>query len=79
QLVRRRRDPDDARSSFVELTDRGRALLTTAIDQRTALLAQRLAELEPARLAAIKSALPALRQLVEPSTTISGRRRGTAR
>lgn len=65
QLVRRRRDPDDARSSFIELTDRGRALLTTAIDQRTALLAARLGELAPAQLAGLKTALPALRQLVE--------------
>jgi DNA-binding MarR family transcriptional regulator len=74
QLVRRRRDPDDARSSFIELTDRGRALLTTAIDQRTALLARRLAELEPTQLAAVKAALPALRQLVEKAAAAPGRR-----
>ena len=83
QLVRRRRDPDDARSSFIELTDRGRALLTTAIDQRTTLLARRLA----AQLGALKAALPALRQLVEKpaaatakpaSRLASAQRRGTA-
>jgi DNA-binding MarR family transcriptional regulator len=83
RLVRRRRDPDDARSSFIELTDNGRAVLTKAIDQRTTLLAQRLGDLEPAQLAAIKSALPALRQLVdkpvEPASGVSARRRGTAR
>ena len=87
QLVRRRRDPDDARSSFIELTDRGRALLTTAIDQRTTLLARRLAELDPAQLGALKAALPALRQLVEKpaaatakpaSRLASAQRRGTA-
>jgi DNA-binding MarR family transcriptional regulator len=77
QLVRKRRDPDDARSSFIDLTERGRALLTKAIDQRTTLLAQRLAALEPARLDAIKAALPALRELVE--TSVSDQRRGTAR
>jgi len=54
QLVRKRRDPDDARSSFIDLTERGRALLTKAIDQRTTLLAQRLAALEPARLDAMR-------------------------
>ncbi len=80
QLVRRRRDPDDARSSFIELTERGRALLTKAVDQRTMLLARRLAQLEPARLAAIKAALPALRQLVDKpvGTAVSAPRRGTA-
>ena len=87
QLVRRRRDPDDARSSFIELTERGRALLTTAIDQRTTLLARRLAELEPAQLGALKAALPALRRLVEkpaaatakPASRLpSAQRRGTA-
>lgn len=77
QLVRKRRDPDDARSSFIELTERGRALLTKAIDQRTTLLAQRLAALEPARLHAIKAALPAMRELVEKP--VSDQRRGTAR
>jgi DNA-binding MarR family transcriptional regulator len=75
--VRRRRDPDDARSTFIELTERGRTLLTKAIDQRTTLLAQRLAELEPGRLVAIKAALPALRALVEKP--VSGPRRGTDR
>lgn len=71
-LVRRRRDPDDARSSFIELTERGRALLTKAIDQRTTLLARRLAELEPSQLAAVKDAMSALRQLIgkpAPTTT----------
>ncbi len=80
QFVRRRRDPDDARSSFIELTERGRAVLTTAIDQRTTLLAQRLAELEPAQLATIRAALPALRQLVAKPAggPASAPRRGTA-
>jgi DNA-binding MarR family transcriptional regulator len=77
KLVRRRRDPDDARSCFIELTENGRALLTKAIDQRTTLLARRLAELEPERLDAIRAALPALRQLVEKP--VSDRQRGTAR
>lgn len=77
QLVRRRRDPDDARSAFIELTERGRTLLTKAIDQRTTLLAQRLAELEPARLVAIKAALPAMRALVEKP--VSDPRRGIDR
>ena len=83
ELVRRRRDPDDARSWFIELTERGRALLTKAVDQRTTLLAQRLADLEPGRLEAIKAALPAFRELVEKREVVekpvSGPRRGIDR
>ncbi|MGH8890908.1 MAG: MarR family winged helix-turn-helix transcriptional regulator [Acidothermaceae bacterium] len=71
-LVERRADPDDARSAFISLTDRGRAVVGQAADERTMLLAATLGELDVKEIAAIKAAIPALRSL-------SGRPRDIAR
>jgi DNA-binding MarR family transcriptional regulator len=78
-LVDRTRDPADARSSFIELTKHGRELVGQAADERTTLLAARLGALDAASLAAIRKALPVLRQLTERSAEFSGRPRDTAR
>jgi len=72
ELVERRADPSDARSAFISLTDRGRAVVGQAADERTTLLAASLAELDANEVAAIKAAIPALRSL-------SGRQRDIAR
>lgn len=64
-LVARRRCEEDRRRVELELTDQGQRVLRSARSRRTAWLAARLERLEPERLAAIESALPALRELLE--------------
>lgn len=64
-LVKRRPDPGDARSAFIELTDQGRDAVGQEADQRSLLLANRLEALDAGDVDAITAALPALRRLVE--------------
>lgn len=59
-LVRRTPAPHDGRQSLVELTDAGRALLRANQRLRAAWLADRLAELDPAELLVLRTAIPLL-------------------
>ena len=59
-LVRRAPAPHDGRQSLVELTDAGRALLLANQRLRAEWLADRLAELEPAELDLLRTAVPLL-------------------
>jgi DNA-binding MarR family transcriptional regulator len=72
-LVRRDVDPDDRRVSRVQVTAAGRALVAESRTRRDAFLAQRLAALDPADLAAIEAALPVLEQLACLPTSAAGR------
>ena len=56
-------DAADRRSSFLSLTDSGRAALQQLRRERTAQLARRLAGLDPADLASLVDALPVLERL----------------
>jgi DNA-binding MarR family transcriptional regulator len=64
-LVARRRSESDRRRVELALTEAGVRVLRSARSRRTAWLAARLKRLEPAELAAVEAALPALRALVE--------------
>jgi DNA-binding MarR family transcriptional regulator len=57
-LVRRTPAPHDGRQSLVELTDAGRALLLANQRLRAEWLAERLAELDAAELAVLRTAIP---------------------
>ena len=59
-LVRRAPAPHDGRQSLVELTDAGRALLLANQRLRAEWLADRLAELDPAELDVLRTAVPLL-------------------
>ena len=59
-LVRRTPAPHDGRQSLVELTDAGRALLLANQRLRAEWLADRLAELDPAELDLLRTAVPLL-------------------
>ena len=59
-LVRRAPAPHDGRQSLVELTAAGRALLLANQQLRAEWLADRLAELEPAELDLLRTAVPLL-------------------
>ena len=61
--VARSTDTADRRSSFLSLTDAGRTALQQLRRERTAQLARRLAELDPADLAGLTAALPVLERL----------------
>jgi DNA-binding MarR family transcriptional regulator len=64
-LVVRRRSESDRRRVELALTEAGMRVLRSARTRRTAWLAARLRRLDPAELAAVEAALPALRRLVE--------------
>lgn len=64
-LVRRVRDTEDRRRVGLELTPDGARLLRNVRARRTMWLAQRLQTLEPAELATIDAAVPALLRLLE--------------
>ena len=64
-LVARRRSESDRRRVELALTEAGVRVLRSARSRRTAWLAARLKRLEPAELAAVEAALPALQALVE--------------
>src|SRR4051812_49492744 len=63
-LVERGPDPGDARAVLVSLTPAGRARLHGLREARAARLHERLAALDPAELAALEAALPALDSLI---------------
>jgi DNA-binding MarR family transcriptional regulator len=63
-LILRSPDPNDARSTRVELSDEGAQVLAEVRSQRTALLDARLARLSEEQRAALTAALPALEALV---------------
>jgi DNA-binding MarR family transcriptional regulator len=63
-LVRRVRGAQDRRRVGLELTAEGARLLRNIRARRTMWLARRLRALEPAELAAIDAAVPALQKLV---------------
>jgi DNA-binding MarR family transcriptional regulator len=63
-LVVRRRSESDRRRIELALTEAGVRVLRSARSRRTAWLAARLQRLEPAELAAVETALPALQRLV---------------
>lgn len=54
RLVERTTDPDDKRVNYLRATEAGRGLLARSRDRRNAWLAERLAALEPADLAAVE-------------------------
>jgi DNA-binding MarR family transcriptional regulator len=64
-FVERRRDPLDARSSFITVSDAGEHAIKRFIDSRTQLFGAHLDALPDADRAAIAAALPALKLLVD--------------
>jgi len=64
-LVARRPDPADARSTFVELTAAGRAVIRRTADRRTTLLAEHLRRLSSSELRTIRDVLPVLHRLAD--------------
>jgi DNA-binding MarR family transcriptional regulator len=72
-LVTRQRDPVDARSAYISITDEGHALLEDAERTGTLSLCTRLQALEPHERSAILNALPALEKLakIEASESVS--------
>lgn len=64
-LLRRRPDPDDKRAARVEATAAGEDLHHRLRDERTRLLAVRLASMPDADSAALLGALPALESLAD--------------
>jgi DNA-binding MarR family transcriptional regulator len=64
-LVARRPTEHHPRRVELELTDDGLRILRSMRSRRTAWLAAQLRRLEPDELAAVESALPALRRLLE--------------
>ena len=64
--VARSADPGDRRAVSVSITPAGGAVLEDLRARRTALLADRLAALDPADRSALAAALPVLRRLTDP-------------
>lgn len=64
-LVTRMADPEDGRSSLVELAPRGEANLRDLRARRDAVLARRVAALGPRERAALAEAIPALETLLD--------------
>jgi DNA-binding MarR family transcriptional regulator len=62
-LVERSRDPDDARSSHVRATARGRRILLRARERRVRALARTLADLSTAERERLARALPLLERV----------------
>jgi DNA-binding MarR family transcriptional regulator len=63
ELIERAPDPDDARSTVARATPSGKRLLGRLRARRAAVLRERLAELSPDEVAALRAALPALEAL----------------
>jgi len=66
-LVRRTANPQDGRSSLVQLTGEGQDVLAAVRDDRSRYLLDRLATLDPEQVHALTAALPVLAQLAEPA------------
>jgi DNA-binding MarR family transcriptional regulator len=64
-LVRRRTETTDRRRVGLELTDEGQRVLRSVRSRRTAWLASRLNQLDPAELAAVDAAIEPLARLLE--------------
>ncbi len=73
-LLARRLDPADGRSAVVGMTAEGTSALARLRHERTAFLAERLAGLGQAEIAALVAALPALRLLADGTDVGSERR-----
>lgn len=65
ELLARELDPGDGRASLLAASARGREVLSATREERTALLANSLAALEPDQRRTIAEALPALDALIE--------------
>jgi DNA-binding MarR family transcriptional regulator len=65
QLLRRESDPADGRAVRVAVTPAGARLNVRLRDERTKLFAARLADMSPADVVLIETALPALEALAE--------------
>lgn len=63
-LVIRTPDPDDARGVRIVLSEQGTVALTEVRSHRTALIARRLARLDPDQRRALGAAMPALEALL---------------
>jgi DNA-binding MarR family transcriptional regulator len=66
-LVRRAANPQDGRSSLVQLTAEGHAVLAAVRDDRGRYLLSRLGTLDGDQLRVLSDALPVLAQLAEPA------------
>lgn len=64
-LIERAPDPDDARSTVARATPTGRRLIGRLRARRAAVLRERLADLTPEQVDALRVALPALEALAE--------------
>jgi DNA-binding MarR family transcriptional regulator len=64
-LVIRNPNPDDGRSSLVELSGRGREVLDKGREERTAMVAHRLARLSPEERATLAAVIATLDRLGE--------------
>jgi DNA-binding MarR family transcriptional regulator len=65
ETIARTADPADARSSLLQITARGRALLGRLRRRKTAYLAQRLSALDPEELATLELASELLERMLE--------------
>jgi len=70
--VARSADPSDARSVLLEVTPQGHELLNEVRRHYTRTVQRRLDRLDPAQLAALEAALPALEALVDDTHCWSG-------
>jgi DNA-binding MarR family transcriptional regulator len=68
-LVHREPDPHDARGVLITLSELGSAHLDGVRTHRTALVARRLARLDPEQLEALHTAMPALEALLVDEET----------
>jgi DNA-binding MarR family transcriptional regulator len=66
-LVRREPDAADGRATIVALTELGRDTIMSLAHGEAELLGERMAELSPDERELLRSAMPLLRQLAEPS------------
>jgi DNA-binding MarR family transcriptional regulator len=64
-LVDRRADPADGRSALLQITERGRKLLTRVRSRKNAYLTRRLGDLDPEELATLDRAAEILGRMLE--------------
>ncbi len=64
-LVHRVTDPEDGRAALIEISDEGRTLLDQIRRERTAVIAQRLAQLDPRQRAQVADAVDILEMLID--------------
>jgi DNA-binding MarR family transcriptional regulator len=64
-LVSRETDPEDGRAALIEIAEPGRAVLDEIRRERTAYIAERIAQLDPAARAHVAPTVELLEQLID--------------